>query len=608
MCPEPRDLEAARWRPLGEDLYVFPDTCNVYLLRSGDRAVCVDFGTGSWQAHLPEIGVRQVDDVILTHAHRDQCCGLYRAASDDARQARPIVHAPAGDISLLRPPDLTRFWRTYQDNGCPSCYAAPRLPVPEALPDMATDSERVIGSARFCGLATPGHTPGALTYLVTWRGRQLAFCGDAVCAGGHVHQPYHLEWDHWTPSGALAAWYGLERLAGCRIDCLLPSHGVPVLHRARDAVRLTQRRVMALVHAKGSVCAGEANRWLETESLSCGAERVSPPLYSFGNNGYLLVSQNGDGFVVDPALPDMGLLRQLVDAIGLRAIAAGTASHYHADHVDALNSLRREWGARAWLHPWLAEPLRDRDRYDRPWLVAESVAIDRVLPEAGRFRWREYAFDIRPLPGQTRWHCAFDAQIDGQRVLFSGDSFQPPSRWNGTGGFCAYNGSRFEDGFAPSARAILELAPEVICNGHRGMYRFAPSHYRRIAAWSERAAKAVRQLCPSAGWLSDYDVHATRFEPFVVPSRPGGRVQLSVVHHNHEPEPVRVRLSLALPPGWKGAPAQRSSGVPAGRGRAHRFTVSIPRSAPTGRHVVAADLELAGNLRAEACVALIDVA
>jgi len=126
-------------------------------------------------------------------------------------------------------------------------------------------------------------------------------------------------------------------------------------------------------------------------------------------------------------------------------------------------------GARIWLHPWVAEPIADRSKYDVPWLPAKAVSADRLLPEEGNFRWRDYRFDIRPFPGQTWWHCAFDTQIDGSHVLFSGDNFQPPTRWNGTGGFCGYNGSHFS-GFARSAQIVLDMAPDLICNGHRCIY------------------------------------------------------------------------------------------------------------------------------------------
>ena len=42
-------------------------------------------------------------------------------------------------------------------------------------------------------------------------------------------------------------------------------------------------------------------------------------------------------------------------------------------------------------------------------------------------------------------------------------SFTPTSKWNGTGGFCAYNGSRFAEGWSLEAvrRVLTESAPEA---------------------------------------------------------------------------------------------------------------------------------------------------
>jgi len=593
-----------RWRRLGRDLFLYPDTCNVYLLRSGASALCVDCGTGAWRAHLGALGVSQVTDIVLTHGHRDQVCGLYR---DAPAGDMPAVHVPSGDAHLLKPDGLASFWDRYQSNGCPSSYAAPRLPVPGAVADVGPDTELVVGGVRFCAIPTPGHTPGALTYLVEWHGRQLAFCGDAAHAGGRLWQPYHLEWDHWTPTGALAAWHGLERLQACHIDLLLPSQGPAVRAAPGAALRRLQDRLMAMIKAKGSVCPGEPARWLDTEPTPSGAARISSHLYAFGGNGYLLLSDRDDGFVIDPTLPDMTALDALCRELGLERISAATASHYHLDHSDGFAHLARTRGTQAWLHPRVAEPLIDRDRLDVPWLPAASLRVDRLLPRRGPFRWQEYRFGSRDLAGQTYWHAAFDTVVDDRHVLFSGDSFQPPTRWNGTGGFCAFNRSRFGEGFAASAKAILDLAPDIVCNGHRGMYHFTRSHYRRIAAWAGRAERAVRDLCPSGAWLADYDVHASRLEPFVMHARPGQRVELSYAHRNHHAAAAQLRLSLALPPGWKAAPAQRSVRVPAGRQRTIRLALAIPRSSVAGRHVIAADVDIDGQLRAEACVALVDV-
>jgi glyoxylase-like metal-dependent hydrolase (beta-lactamase superfamily II) len=96
--------------------------------------------------------------------------------------------------------------------------------------------------------------------------------------------------------------------------------------------------------------------------------------------------------------------------------------------------------------------------------------------------------------------------IDGRKVFFGGDSFLPSSRWNGTGGFCAYNNSRFDEGFVPSAQLVLEWKPQVVAAGHGTCYRFAASKFRKIIKWAESAREAVTALCPSGDLQEDYYV------------------------------------------------------------------------------------------------------
>jgi glyoxylase-like metal-dependent hydrolase (beta-lactamase superfamily II) len=602
--------EEPRWTSLGDDLFLFRDSCNVYVLKYGDRALAVDFGTGAWVARLPEIGVGHLEHVVLTHLHRDQCCGLYRVGEPGRDDHDFETHFPVGDSDLARPEMLARFWQTYQEAGCPRSYSAPRVPFSDAVADMSTDGERIIGPSRFCAIATPGHTAGALSYIVEWHGRQLAFCGDAAHSGGTLHQPFHLEWDHWTPGGAREAWYGLERLAACRIDLLLPSHGPVIDSRTCDCLRRTQRRIMGLIRAKGSVCAGEKNRWMDVELLSSGARRILPHLYAYGGNGYLLVSEKtGEGLAIDPTAPDMPHLERLLEEIGIDRIGATTATHYHRDHSDALDYVRQRYDARVWLHPWVADPLQDRNRYDLPWLPVASIEADRLLPEEGRFRWHEYELNIRPFPGQTWYHCAFHTQVDDLRVLFSGDNFQPPTRWNGTGGFCAFNGSRFGEGFARSARAVLDIAPELICNGHGIIYRFAPSHYRRILSWTARAERAVQALCPSSRWLDDYDPRTSRWDPFVSPAvHSGAELTLHLVYRNHSDQARALEVTPVPALHLEVTPARRRARVQPGATHRFRFTLRLGAQLPPGRQILAADLKVDGVLQAEACVALIDIA
>jgi len=45
-------MSRIRCEELIEGLFRFEDSCNVYLLRRGDRGLAIDFGGGAWFARL----------------------------------------------------------------------------------------------------------------------------------------------------------------------------------------------------------------------------------------------------------------------------------------------------------------------------------------------------------------------------------------------------------------------------------------------------------------------------------------------------------------------------------------------------------------------------
>jgi hypothetical protein len=48
-------------RKLTENLYLFEDTCNVYVVRDGANCVLIDFGSGKVLDHLRDLGINKVD-------------------------------------------------------------------------------------------------------------------------------------------------------------------------------------------------------------------------------------------------------------------------------------------------------------------------------------------------------------------------------------------------------------------------------------------------------------------------------------------------------------------------------------------------------------------
>ena len=495
-------MKRARAEKLMDGLYRFDDGCNVFVLRRGCRGLAVDFGTGRWLAQLPALGIRRLDHVVLTHHHVDQCVGLLDAARRGFR-----VHAPTGEKQFLAPRQVTRFWKERRGAGCPASYSVLRRGIPGIRYDMCEAGDLFWDAMRIRFLPTPGHGPNAHSVILNWQGKQLVFCGDAAHAGATVWEPYHLEWDHWTGGGALAAWVGVKRLSQVGMDLLCPSHGPLIGERPPAILKQLLRKLMKFHESKLSICAGERDEFQPAKPFGRGAMKVLPHLFHFGTNGYMLLSDNHEALIVDPTRGGMEAMARLHIRLGRPRITAAISSHFHSDHTDAIPLLQKRHGTRAYLHPWVAEPIEDRTRYDLPWMPHTDVLADEFLPEDGTWQWNEYRFRVAPFPGQTWWHAAYAVEIDGVNVFFGGDNFQPASRWNGTGGYCSYNGSRFREGFVRSARLLLDWAPDLICNGHKTFFKFRPSRFRKIRKWALAAEKAVAALCPSGNLDKDYYMH-----------------------------------------------------------------------------------------------------
>lgn len=482
------------------NLWCFRDTCNVYVIRHGDCAVAIDFGCGKWLDRLGELGIRSLEHVFLTHHHADQCRGLRELAP-----SFPFtVHAAVGEKAYFEPePGQLNG----QGRGCPASYSVLPRGLAGVTYDVSASGTMLIDDLAIRVVSTPGHTPAAVTYLADVDDRLIAFCGDAVHAGGTLWQPFHLEWNHWSREGALAAHDGLQQLVNYPLDVVAPAHGPVIDENASQVVASLREKLHRLTLCKTCAVPGEPDRYVAPRRiLPCGARKYSANLYQIGGSGYVLRSMHDEVLAIDVdaegAMPE---LAALLHALGLRNVTAALVTHHHSDHSNGLNALHRAYNAPLLVPAPMQPLLRDLDHYGVPFLPAEPV-VDGVeeLPEQGAWLWNEYTFEIAHTPGQTWWHYSFCTTIDGMRVAFTGDNLQPASKWNATGGFCAYNRSRLVDGYGAVARLLDRWQPQLIAAGHRSVFRYHPDYTRKMAAWAAETDTVLRDLCPTGSLESDY--------------------------------------------------------------------------------------------------------
>ena len=192
-------------RRLPQEDILSPYTC--LLLETGRHVVLVDAGggegsatTGAIRARLEVAGIRakDVDTVILTHAHPDHIGGATdlfgRPAFPNARyllgeREWEFWTGARADLRGLRVPEEAK---ATIHSGARRCLGSLRHQI-----DPVDGETEVVPGIRV--LPAPGHTPGHLAVLVSDDGQHLLDLGDAA-----VH-PLHLEQPHWENGFDLAA-------------------------------------------------------------------------------------------------------------------------------------------------------------------------------------------------------------------------------------------------------------------------------------------------------------------------------------------------------------------------------------------------------------------
>ncbi len=207
-------------KKITDNLFVFEDTCNVFIVKQGTKAVLIDFGSGAVLDHLGALGIQTVDWVLHTHHHRDQCQGDWKLAG-----RKVPVAAPAHEAHLFD--DAENFWRNrrvfhlyYVRNDFNT--VTENIPVARRLADYTTFRWEKID---FFVLPTPGHTLGSISLIATVDGRRVAFTGDLMYAPGKILNLYDTQINYGGSEGIDLGIFSLARLGEMKPDMVCPSHG-----------------------------------------------------------------------------------------------------------------------------------------------------------------------------------------------------------------------------------------------------------------------------------------------------------------------------------------------------------------------------------------------
>ncbi|WP_432378596.1 MBL fold metallo-hydrolase [Duganella sp. P38] len=163
---------------------------NAFLINTGSKLILIDSGAGALYgdccgkllAHLRAAGYQpgQVDEIYLTHLHKDHAGGILREGAAVFPNAVLRLPQAEADYWLTQankakaPPFLSTFFDAAQAAVAPY-QAAGRYQPFKQFGQLEPGIE---------ALPAPGHTPGHAAYLVTSKSQQLLVWGDIVHVAG----------------------------------------------------------------------------------------------------------------------------------------------------------------------------------------------------------------------------------------------------------------------------------------------------------------------------------------------------------------------------------------------------------------------------------------
>lgn len=592
---------------ISEHLYMYPDTCRVYVVKNGEHAVLIDFGSGDVLDALTTIGVTGVSAILMTHHHRDQGQGLARAAA-----AEIPIWVPHAEQELFA--EMDAIWQARQVlnnyNVRQERFSLlAEVPIAGTLQDYESYA---FAGCRFQIVPTPGHTPGSVSILARIDEKLNAFTGDLIAGPGKLWSLAATQWTYNGGEGLPATVASLLDLQERGPERLLPSHG-ETMEQPAEAIAMLNDRLWELMKLRKQ----NPRLFLFLEQPF---EAVTPHLLRSRNsesNYFVLLSASGKAMFLDfgydfhtgkPAETDRAARRPWLRTLGTLKKQYGVThvdvvvpTHYHDDHVAGFNLLRSQEGTKVWAADAFSDILRHPDRYDLPCLWYDPIPVDRELPIGTPIPWEEYELTLYPLPGHTRYAVAIALEVDGRKVLVAGDQYQ------GDEGL-AYNyvyKNRFNAAdYRTSAELYQALKPDVILTGHWDPLWVQPGYFEALAERGEALERMHLELLP----LDQLDYGAEGFGARITPYQSEAHSGETIAFRIEVTNPLRteadIEVELALPSDWAADPPAMNILLGSGEEAALSFRVT-PNGAPVRRARLAADLKVNGERIGQHAEALI---
>ena len=532
----------------------------------------------------------------MTQHRRAHTAGVYAFSKDG-----PMIVAPEAEKDWLETAESywsewKNRWHVYHSN------PGPMLPVRNVAVSETVKDGDVISwrGLDIRVLETPGPTDGSISYAFRIGDRDYCFCGDLMYGNGQLRDlhslqkaygkvgDYHGFMGRWKPLAA-----SLDKIAAIRCDVLIPSSG-DISPDPGTSCSLLKQRLAELW--ENYAAASALNHYFphQMEDMKDSplrlppAEKVDPPEWvkpvaytSFGvksDDGAFLLVDCGNESVISA----LGQMRKK-DEIG--EVEACWVTHYHDDHVDALEILVKQLKCPVWCDENMVEILEFPHRFILPCIAPTPVPVAKSTKHGETWKWHEFELTAFHFPGQSEYHGGLLVRKGSESVLFSGDSFAP----TGMDDYCAGNRCFLGEnrGLMKCLGILEDTRPTFVMNQHQSKaFRFSQEHMDAMRKILRNRKTLVEALCPWDDANFALDENWARFYPYDLEARPGDRVTVEFRITNHASRLANATVSLVLPEGY----VSQAIGcdIPANSDGTVPLIIQIPDTAVPGSQTIPA--------------------
>ncbi len=536
---------------------------------------------------------------------------LVTSTRRDVLPAGGALIVPAGEAAALEDP--AKFWRLFSQLRFHD-YAQKSTKVavgPRAIERTVQGGDLLeFGGTRIRVLATPGYSPGAVSYVFEQGGKRVIATGDLIYSGGRLLDLYSLQSEvaetktrgyHGFAARAGQLIASLRLVAGEKPDRLIPNRG-PAIEEPQKEIALLIDRLQRLLDSHFSTDAlrwywGEES-WQTRAKLAMGRapsapmpmseERDLPGWIIAIGNSRLLVSPTGAAFLLDAGYPQIvEKLEELQAAGRFKNLEGLWITHYHDDHTDFASKVAKRFGAKVIYSSKIQDIVEHPDRYRMPCLTTNPITGE-TKGEAESWEWREFKMASYFFPGQTLYHGGLSIEREsGEKIFFVGDSFTP----SGTDDYCLQNRNFVgeDEGYLYCLKLLEKLGGEHwLINQHvLPMFKYDRARVERMRTELRRRAALLGELTPLPHANYAVDESWARIYPYATAE---GTVALRLMNHTAVAQTFEVKWNV--PAGWTVREAVTKVVVP-GRSEGEAI-LRLVKGAPKELGVLTADVRFAG--------------